>query len=107
MAAVRMTPQDLLASIALLTVEQQRQLNHDLVANLKHARVVASMQAAANFRIGQVVWFNAGPRRGNKIIKIESFGTNHTKAKGRECTREGVIHGMAMWNVPFHMLKAL
>jgi hypothetical protein len=102
-----MTPQDLLASIALLTVEEQRQLNRDLVEQFKHARVVASIRAAANFHIGQVVWFNAGPRRGNKIIKIESYGSNHTKAKGRECNREGVIHDGAMWNVPMHMLKAL
>lgn len=107
MAAVRMTPQDILASIALLTMEEQRALNHSLVEQLKHSRVVASIQAAANFHIGQIVWFNAGPRRGNKIIKIEQYGSNHTKAKGRECTREGVIHGAAMWNVPMHMLRAL
>jgi hypothetical protein len=108
MAAVRMSVQDLAASATLLSLEEQRQLNSRLVENIKHARVVASIAASANFKIGDIVWFNAGPRRGNKIIKIEEYGSNRTKVKGRECSREGVIHGLGMtWTVPMHMLRKI
>ena len=92
---------NILAQIAALPFEDQRMVNKLLVANLKAGSKEISRDAASNFRIGDVVQFDAGPRKGGITkIKITGFSRDMSTIKGQ------VVNGFMNWNVSANMCKA-
>jgi len=93
---------NILAQIADLPFEDQRKVNSLLVANLKAGSKELSRDAACGFSIGQVVEFDAGPRKGGKTkIKITGFSRDMSTVKGT------VVNGFGAWNVAANLCKAI
>ena len=95
---------NILSLIADLPFEDQRMLNKLLVAELKAGHKEAARDAAADFRVGQIVTFDAGPRKGGLTkIQIIGFSRDMSTIKGKQIGgfREGI-----QWNVAATFCKA-
>lgn len=84
-----LTVAQLVQSAAQLTVEQQLALNKALCQMIKSGRRVQAAVAGSEFRIGDVVRFNA-KTRGIRTIKIEKFNRAGTAVVGWEVDAQGV-----------------
>lgn len=97
------TIQSIMAQIQTLSFEDQRMLNKVLVAHLKAEHKMVAADAAMNFRVGDIVQFDAGPRKGGITkIKINGFSRDLSTVKGVQVGgfREGVN-----WNVGATLCK--
>jgi hypothetical protein len=75
--------QSILSQISALSLEDQRMVNKMLVANLNAQLKSKAANAAINFRIGDIVSFDAGPRKGGITkIRITGFSRDLSKIKG-------------------------
>lgn len=93
---------NILAQIADLPFEDQRMVNKLLVASLNASSKERSRDAASNFRLGQIVEFDAGPRKGGITkIKITGFSRDMSMIKG------DVVNGFMKWNVSANVCKAI
>ena len=96
---------NILAQIAALPFEDQRMVNQLLVANLKAGQKEAARDIAMNFRVGQEVQFDAGPRKGGITrIKITSFSRDMSQVKG---TQVGGFRPGVNWGVAASLCKAI
>lgn len=84
-----LTVAQLVQSAAQLTIEQQLALNKALCQMIKSGRRVQAAVAGSEFRIGDVVRFNA-KTRGIRTIKIEKFNRAGTAVVGWEVDAQGV-----------------
>lgn len=96
--------QNILAQIATLPFEDQRMLNKMLVANLNASAKQLSRVNAIQFRVGQKVCFDAGPRKGGIVtVEITGFSRDMSKIKGKQIGgfRDGIL-----WNASANLCKA-
>lgn len=73
--------QEVLTLAKQLTLQEQLALNKLLVANIRHANKMKSLEKAVTFRIGDLVKFDA-KTRGIIVIKVTGFSRDMTKIKG-------------------------
>ena len=66
-----MTHSQLINTTSTMTLDELCQLNHDLVAIIKHRRKMASKDMGASLSVGDKVWFdNRGYRVNCTVTKI-------------------------------------
>ena len=95
----------IMEQISTLSLEEQRMVNKLLVASLNSQVKAKSADAAANFRFGQKVQFDAGPRKGGLItMEITGFSRDMTKIKGTQL--DGFRKG-CLWTVGANLCKAI
>ena len=94
-----LTVAQLVQSAAQLTIEQQLALNKALCQMIKSNRRVQAAVIGAQFKIGDVVRFDA-KRKGIKHIVVEKFNRAGTAVVGYECYPNGQLMTMGTrWTV--------
>ena len=97
------TIKSIMEQISTLSLEEQRMVNKLLVASLNSQIKAKSADAAANFRIGQTVKFDAGARKGGIItLNITGFSRDMSRIKGIQI---GGIRAGCEWSVGASVCK--
>ena len=66
-----MSISNIINTTSTMTLDELCQLNHDLVAIIKHRRTMASKDMGASLSVGDKVWFdNRGQRINCTVIKV-------------------------------------
>ena len=103
--ATTMTLSQIINAASELSREQQLALNKALVEMIRSERRVTLALAGAQFKIGQIVRFNA-KTRGIKTMQIEKFNRAGTAVVGFELREDG-SKSITRWTVATTLCTAV
>lgn len=97
------TIESILAQIKTLSFDEQRMLNKALVGQLNATQKLKAASVAISFRIGDIVEFDAGFRKGGITkVQIEGFSRDLSSIKGFQV---GGLRQGTKWTVGANLCK--
>lgn len=85
--------------VKTMPLQEQRDLNTMLCANIRRASKLKAIEKSASFELGDVIKFD-GKTRGTVYVKVTGFSRDMTKLKGVQTSRGfGKASRGCMWNV--------